>query len=124
MRIKLKHTEGPWQACNNGECLCGMIWSVKSDCPVAVHTHMNILSNCEKDEGYNLGAGISNQSEEFKANVKLVAAAPELLEALVESTIELQQFEAEMKHTKRITANIQIIEKATGITINKILEDT
>ena len=55
-----------------------MIWSIPNDTVVATSS-----STCEKDEGINLGEGISNKSETFKANTKLIAAAPELFEALV-----------------------------------------
>ena len=29
------HSPGPWEACRDGECSCGFIWSIPADHPVA-----------------------------------------------------------------------------------------
>ncbi len=72
--VELKHTRGPWKACHDGNCSCGMVWG--NEFPI-----VGVLSSCRKDEGYNLGEGLKNSSDEYKANYLLVTAAPDLLDA-------------------------------------------
>lgn len=71
-----KHTTGPWRACHEGDCTCGMIWSTAEDCVVAA-----ALSSCNRFEGYTGGEGVKPGSETYKANARLIAAAPDLLAA-------------------------------------------
>jgi hypothetical protein len=96
-----KHTPGPWHACHDGNCSCGMVWSKSQDTLVAT-----AMSSCRKNETYNMGEGLQNTSEAFKANTKLIAAAPELLEALARVKESFQQY---AKHRKdKGTANAKI----------------
>ena len=74
--VIIKHTPGPWEACHDGKCSCGMVWSIPGDFPVAA-----ALSVCRMWETYNLGTGLKPQSGELEANARLIAAAPELLAA-------------------------------------------
>ena len=62
-----------YSACQNGECKCGLIWDKDLDIPIA-----KILT-CKDRE--MLGCGLIPESDEFKRVYKLLAAAPELLEA-------------------------------------------
>lgn len=71
----MKHSPGPWHACgqSDGACVCGLIWSVPSDMPV-----VEVLAKNQEE-------GIEYPRDEFVANSRLVAAAPELLSALKET---------------------------------------
>ena len=51
---------------------------------------------------------------------KIISAAPEMFEALIEYTIDLEQ--SGRKHLSRWSQNIVIIEKATGLEWEKIKE--
>lgn len=65
-----KHSPGPWRACSAGDCLCGLIWSIPADSPIA----RALPGNEEEDVRYPPDA--------VAANARLIAAAPELLEML------------------------------------------
>lgn len=69
-----KFTPGPWKSCCNGACNTGLIWALPADVVVA-----QALSCHDRD---TLGEGVSQ--EVAAANARLIAAAPELLAALVE----------------------------------------
>ena len=71
------YTPGPWKACgmNRGGCVCGQVYSDPADVMVAV-------AISSKDESYTLGEGVIHGSEQFHANARLIAAAPQLCEAL------------------------------------------
>ena len=56
-----------------------MVWSIPGDFPVAA-----ALSTCKMWETYNLGCGLKPQAGEREANSRLIAAAPDLLEACKE----------------------------------------
>jgi len=64
------HTPLPWLACHDGNCSCGMIWSKSEDLLVAA-----TMSSCRMNETYNLGEGLKNDSEQFKANTKFIIEA-------------------------------------------------
>lgn len=69
------HSPAPWRACHEGNCHCGQVWSTTADSCVA-HT----LSASDNDLG---GAcKVADKSVEFYANMRLIAAAPELLESV------------------------------------------
>ena len=68
-----KFTPGPWKSCCNGACNTGLIWALPADVVVA-----QALSCHDRD---TLGDGVSQ--EVAAANARLIAAAPELLAALV-----------------------------------------
>ena len=70
----MEYTKGPWRACHNGECSCHMVWSIPHDCVVAVGIGA-------KDVDYTGGDGIVNESI-IAANTRLIAAAPDMYEAL------------------------------------------
>lgn len=66
-----KYTPGPWRACREGKCACGLIWSIPEDMVVASLYY-------EKGEKC-----VAVDSEMWQANMSLIAAAPEMLESLV-----------------------------------------
>jgi hypothetical protein len=65
----VKHTPGPWMACHDGKCPCGSIST----------NDLAIATLCGDNEE---GAPYVKGEDERMANAKLIAAAPELLEAL------------------------------------------
>jgi hypothetical protein len=70
------HTPGPWQACGCGHC--GLVWSKPADWCVA-----------------SMGGGPHDEqgtmpNETRLANARLVAAAPDLLEACEIAKVELE----------------------------------
>lgn len=98
-----KHTPGPWRECGGqcrGGCVCGQIWSETADHPVA-----KVESGDWGDSwpALRVEPGIGGKAEavmewsvyghvpedEARANARLIAAAPELLDALKEAEKEL-----------------------------------
>lgn len=70
-----KHSPGPWRACGQDGsrvCVCGLVWSVPTDTPVADLR----FKNEEEDVTYDV--------DMVTANARLIAAAPEMLELLKE----------------------------------------
>lgn len=68
------HTPGPWAACKDGDCPCGMVWSKPADFNVAT---AHIRSPCDEREMWDK----EMSAEERRANARLIAAAPKLLDA-------------------------------------------
>lgn len=66
------HSPGPWRECGKyrGGCQCGLVWSVPADAPVV----QALAGNQEEGAEY--------PREVVYANARLIAAAPELLDAL------------------------------------------
>lgn len=80
-----KYLPGPWKGCGAKECTCGIVWSIPGDFPVCtavghrvpvavVHEHMadapDIIYQSLTDRAVVM------------ANARLIAAAPDLLEAV------------------------------------------
>ena len=81
-----KFTKGPWHSCHKGKCKCKMVWSAEADHPVAKveagewgDTYPVIKDGKAIMESIPYGE-ISEVTAQ--ANANLIAAAPELLEAL------------------------------------------
>jgi hypothetical protein len=90
-----KHTKGPWRACQNGECSCKVVSSEK-------HPIANVVSGKWGDDfpairlvgDSSLNMKAEAYMEQFTygeiypavaaANARLIAAAPDLLEAVEE----------------------------------------
>lgn len=67
----------PWSACNNGDCQCGLVWS-----GCEPHQFVVAAALTTQDVQYTGGEGVLPNSQQFHANHKLIAAAPELLDAV------------------------------------------
>lgn len=70
-----QHSKGPWKHCGaravDGEmCQCGLVWTIPGDNPIAKVLFRN------EEEGTHYGRDL------VAANARLIAAAPQLLEAL------------------------------------------
>jgi hypothetical protein len=63
------HTPGPWKRCreNRGGCECGQVWDASGKIHVATAEYAHVQS-----------------FDEARANVRLIAAAPDMLAALKE----------------------------------------
>lgn len=106
---KLQHTPGPWDKDYNGT-----IGHIKTLCKPDVHTKTIIKYR------YNMCEEILTE-EEIEANARLIAAAPEMLEALIWFVRRVRNGEV---HSKRTYARyVEIIEKATGMSIEEVLSE-
>lgn len=100
----LKHTKGEWRIeencwADNHVAINGDNW----DCFAMVVTKMD-------------GALEKEKSIEGEANARLIAAAPEMLECL----IEIYKNSAYHQHNPK---TIKLIEKATGLSIEEVLNN-
>jgi hypothetical protein len=87
-------TQGPWAACKEGACSCGIIWSIPHDHPVATAQETPwgdfdyVAAPTEEDpeavERRFLEYGAFPESE-FLANARLIALAPDLAAALLKA---------------------------------------
>lgn len=90
-----KASAGPWRGCKDGECSCGMVWSIPGDFPVftvrssedaqqyvgEAHTHM------ADQRADMVCASISEDTA--RANAKLIAAAVSSLPSLLDAAASL-----------------------------------
>lgn len=83
-----KHLDGPWRSCQNGDCSCGMVWSIPGDfpvCTVANETGRNLQVVAVVHEHMADAPDMIYQTldrDVVLANARLIAAAPDMLEKL------------------------------------------
>jgi hypothetical protein len=91
-----KHTPGPWRV--------GKQWSVVADSEIGTH------SDQQNREYY--GGALVCESVRTEANARLIAAAPELLEALKEAVCALEVCGKDFRATE--VARAAITKATTG----------
>ena len=115
--MKLQHTPGPWrvETCDEGEkCWCRIIVSEHPD--------------YEGDESENGYYAIITPGALRKHNASLIAAAPDMLEALLKTrayllTVDCVFMDPEESAGQMLVAEIDdVIERATGLTIKEVME--
>lgn len=98
-----KHTPGPWSICRNGECSCGFIWSGCEEMHIATAYDVRSIGH------FDHASDAAPSREEAMANGRLIAAAPELLEAL-RGVLRVAD-----RKTDEFDAARAAISKATGV---------
>ena len=99
--IKLKHTPGPWQ------------YEITDETP----NRLDIIIQASVG-GKDIGWNYTIPDGEGEANARLIAAAPEMLEALIDAYLIFDGLNFEG------VGNIkESIEKATGLPIEEILKE-
>jgi hypothetical protein len=101
---KLQHTPGPWEFTGSMHMNAYLVGGGnRYVCSVWDHLR-------EDDNGHPI-----DMYEEMQANARLIAAAPEMLEALILGAL------AARKTNFTATALESLIEKATGMSIEEVL---
>ena len=97
----MKHTKGPWTVGEESGIATGCIEIEGDLCPVAHVEKWDTLSETSQ--------------EEAEANALLIAAAPELLEALKNCVTDARQKLTRKERLKRTYHALHIIDKAEGM---------
>ena len=69
-----KATNGPYSACHNGDCKCGMVWSKPADAVVCCVVGAS-------DENITLGEGFTDEQKANNARF-IASCSPEVITAL------------------------------------------
>lgn len=116
-----KYTPGPWNACNNGECQCKLVRY--QDGPVAEvisgewgdeFPNIRLVKN-EHGPGEHAGAFVEMtvygevSEQTATANARLIAAAPDLLHALL---FALPELEADARHSPGMQGMVDVARAA------------
>ena len=105
---KLQHTKGPWEACSRGD-------------------YTDFDGNSQVILGNDMRIGVVHSYDiEGEANARLIAAAPEMLELLIDLCI--YNCSGCSGKTKGCSGKcglniIPVIEKATGLKIEEVLSE-
>lgn len=87
-------TPGPWGACKDGKCSCGIVWSKPHDHPVASAQNTPwgdevYTADPTEDDPTNVRRDFMDYGSfpvsEFHANARLIALAPDLAAALLKA---------------------------------------
>jgi len=100
---QLKHTPGPWKTYKTEE----------------VETHLDIVIESEL---WTLG-WLYSESKNAEANARLISCAPEMLEQLIDLYKMMGKLSPDIATDTLYHNTGNIIEKATGLTIDKVLND-
>lgn len=108
--MKLKHTSSPWKPIFNGN-----YWDIKCriDDDDDISLYSPYIASCVDNAYYE------HTKQHSEANARLIAAAPDLLNELIKiyNTMYMTQHECYWMPIKNI------IEKATGSTIEEVLNE-
>ena len=112
--IKLKHTPGPWKY---------------DDDPLRMRIHSEFDHDIVCHMVGNSASSMIQKREIKNANARLIAAAPEMLEDLIDEARKQVIRISAVKNIDEFIKNIgktkimQTIEKATGLTIQEVLNE-
>lgn len=110
---KFKHTSGPWKVDDSEFPAIGCVVDINDE------------QICQVSERREFAGNPMAQTEIRNNNAVLIASAPEMLDALIESTIYVKvqrDFMNYIRDIEKYENNIRIIEKATGMTIDDVLK--
>lgn len=123
----LKHTPGPWVVDLRSGC-CAVYPKSREEDSAGCHVDdpRNVHFSC-KGSVYDRAAGFWSMDDEAQANARLIAAAPEMLDALFMAlaemmvTARLQDWHSE-EFRMKLDVMQKAIEKAIGMTIEEALK--
>lgn len=105
--MKTQHTPGPWVVADD-----------------EVQLHGSTIANVTKENQWNTSAGIVTEAMPWKANARLIAAAPELMDALHKVLMALESVHNlyQMNTRKRIEQADDWAENAWNL-IHKLTDE-
>jgi len=111
----MSHTPGPWNACHDGACPCRQVWSMPADAPVFTarpDSNVNVgMAHHKWGDSPELLYGAIPPEQQL-ANARLIAAAPELLDALKHALERMKDIETGNGFVPQCSAAITYAEKA------------
>jgi hypothetical protein len=109
--MREKHTQGPWIAASKASSVVGL--------PVVAQSGRSIASVSY----FNLGEGFANHERESLANSRLIAAAPDMLQALDDARFFIQDC-LDNCHDRGTIGNLMGARDVIDAAIRKATEPT
>lgn len=109
---EFKGTQGPWVWSNLNEDEN----SLRGACGRLVLWGDNMPSGLQEDDGWSARMGATHSDDESEFNAKLIAAAPDLLEAL---QCAIDHVREQAKHDGLAFGHLQVCQKAIARALGK-----